>query len=146
MSFNVSNSHQNIDPFYISGYDLKEPRQYQNIGQLITPYYGKNISQLGDYGPVQNKPYYTGYNNTYPYVLDRNFKPLGYIDSYSQNGTSCWCVDGKKRNNYFPCKPEFGYYRPSNYFQSNPNDNPYIKGAKYTSNISKYYKTTKINK
>ena len=45
------------------------PIGYHNLGQLQTPYFGKNPGQFGDYGPPSGMNYYTRENPNYPYPL-----------------------------------------------------------------------------
>lgn len=59
------------DEIFLKGKSQHHHR-YHNIGQLQTPYIGKNanfMSALGDYGPPQRTDYYTAQNPVYPYAM-----------------------------------------------------------------------------
>jgi len=66
-----------ISPTFMTGYPY--PQNYHNMGQLQTPYQGKLYGVQGDYGPVQNAPYYTPQNPNYPYVLDKDFRASSFL-------------------------------------------------------------------
>jgi len=78
MAFEVSRTgYTQLDPTFSPGYPY--PNKYHNIGQLQTPYEGKRFGTGGDYGPPQKTVYYTEYNRNYPYVMDADFRPVGYL-------------------------------------------------------------------
>lgn len=108
MAFEVSNTgYRQIDPTFLPGYPYEE--KYHNIGQLQTPYQGKRMGKLGDYGPPQATRYYTPWNPTYPYVLDKDFQASEYLPG---NGC-CYGHPG-----YSPCyEAEYpSKYIPGDYF------------------------------
>lgn len=78
MAFEVPKTgYQQIDPTFNPGYPY--PEKYHNVGQLQTPYQGKSMGKLGDYGPVQSTVYYTPNNPNYPYVMDKDFRAVQYM-------------------------------------------------------------------
>jgi len=113
MAFQLSKYQKRLNNYenntYISGYPYE--KNYHNLGQLRTPYQGKNFGKGGDYGPIQNKDYYTVWNRNYPYPLDKDLKGLVYLPTEGQ----CY-----KQKGYFPCTetkyPDF--YIPGNYYEN----------------------------
>lgn len=78
MAFEVPKTgYQQIDPTFNPGRSY--PNKYHNVGQLQTPYQGKPMGQVGDYGPVQSTVYYQPTNTNYPYVMDKDFRAVGYM-------------------------------------------------------------------
>ena len=60
------------DQIFLSGKSNYNQHKYHNIGQLQTPYIGKNAnfrSALGDYAPPQRTDYYTVQNPVAPYAM-----------------------------------------------------------------------------
>ena len=113
MAFEVSKTgYQQMSPTFLTGYAYEN--KYHNIGQLQTPYQGKMFGQGGDYGPPQKTRYYTVYNPTYPYVLDKDFRAEEYLPTEG-------CCFG--RPGYFPCQ-EAQYptrFTPPDYFSPKVN-------------------------
>ncbi len=106
MAFEVSKTgYQQISYTFLPGYG--QSVNYHNIGQLQTPYQGKMFNQGGDYAPPQRTRYYTDYNPTYPYVLDRDFRATQYLPD---NGC---CFE---RPGYSPC---YNYEYPSSFTPPN---------------------------
>lgn len=68
-----------VDETFIWGYTPRDRQKYHNVGQLKTPYLGKSPNVSGDYGPVQDTVYYTPFNRTYPYPLDKDSRPSVYL-------------------------------------------------------------------
>lgn len=102
-----------IDPLLAQGYPYEN--RYHNVGQLQTPYKGKRFGVGGDYGPPQNTVYYTERNRNYPYPLDKDQRPVGYVPSGQR---SCDCNNpfgyhSCVKSLYYP-----GTYRPEDYFRS----------------------------
>lgn len=90
-----------------------KPLKYHNLGQLQTPYFGKNPSQLGDYGPPQGINYYTKDNRNYVYPLwncKRSNPPKGCacVDIINTNPNSYFGLN----NNKADCCP-FGFAPPN---------------------------------
>ena len=50
---------------FMPGYGLRN-QNYHNVGQLRTPYIGKELGSLGDYGPPKHYPnqYWYGMNHS----------------------------------------------------------------------------------
>jgi len=94
MAFEVSKTaYHQIDPSLAYGYPYES--RYHNVGQLQTPYQGKLPGQLGDYGVPQATKYYNPWNPVYPYVMDANFRPVGYLPTEG-------CIPGFQCPGYFP--------------------------------------------
>lgn len=101
-----------IDETFIRGYTPRNRTKYHNVGQLKTPYLGKKPNVSGDYGPVQDTVYYTSFNRTYPYPLDKDARPSmylptegcmfenpGYFQAYNPNTPWVYIPE----NYYTPC-------------------------------------------
>lgn len=105
--------YQQIDPTFMPGYPY--PFEYHNMGQLKTPYEGKKMGKVGDYGPVQATNYYNVWNSNYPYPLDRDSRSTLYLPTEG----ACSCKNGARINGYFPCYnaqyPDF-YIPPTQFF------------------------------
>lgn len=108
-----------MDPTFINGYPYE--RRYHNLGQLMTPYEGKPFGVVGDYGPVQTKPYYTPWQLSYPYVMDSQFRASSYIPT-AGNCYGCGSTGGLSGSSYSPCyNPQYpDFFVAPNYFVSDP--------------------------
>lgn len=95
MAFEIARTgYGQISPTTARGYPY--PNTYHNIGQLQTPYQGKQFGVGGDYGPPQATVYYTPQNPTYPYVMDNEFRSVGYLPT-----ECCGSLPGFRYPGYF---------------------------------------------
>lgn len=107
------------DFIFLSG-KRNNGHNYHNIGQLRTPYIGKNAnfkSAMGDYGPPQRTDYYTVDNPTYPYPMSANM----VVDQYLPY-TGCAFGRPGLYPTYDYSIPKSGfvapnYFAPKTYFQ-----------------------------
>ncbi len=99
-------SYHQLEPSFMPGYypsSVSRRGIYHNMGQLKTPYYGKDPGTHGDYAPPQRTRYYTHQNPNYPYPLDKDHRPAQYVPEWGPPG-------------YLPAhKPEYPhfYLRPN---------------------------------
>lgn len=105
-----------IEPNFSVGYPYET--RYHNVGQLQAPYVGKIFGMGGDYGPPQATVYYTPNNRTYPYVLDKDFRPEQFIPEVTYTSP----LPNFQYPGYFwgynPQYPDT--FVPPNYFTPNP--------------------------
>jgi len=111
--------------------------RYHNIGQLSTPYIGKNSnfkSSQGDYAPPQATDYYTVQNPLYPYPMMKDWKVDQYIPGWG-------CAFGKPyMHSTYSSNPDSGFiapnmFSPKTHFDKSHDPNPKQPQIKLIQNI-----------